>query len=49
MSTEWPYYDWKDGRLVDECGCDPFPNESAKTANEWQEWLELNDIRGSVR
>jgi hypothetical protein len=46
---DWPYYTWENGRLKDESGGDPFPDEPSRTANEWQEWMEMQDIRGTVQ
>jgi hypothetical protein len=47
----WPYYDFEpaNGFVYDEDGNRvPFDGQ-ARTAHEWEEYLEANDIRGSVR
>lgn len=47
--TTWHYYDAIDGYLYDENGNRERMDGRKRTAEQWQAYLERNDIRGTVR
>jgi len=50
MIPTWPYYTLTtDGKLVDDDGNDAFPGQRFESEWEAIDWLEQNDIPGSVR
>lgn len=45
---DWTYYTFEDGKLLDEEGFQEF-DKTFLSADEAEQWLVDNDIRGSVR
>jgi hypothetical protein len=45
----WNYYTERDGHLFDEAGNREAFDGASRTSDEWEAYLEAQDIRGSVR